>query len=99
MSISPEELAQCDGVRNECMWIAIMGTIFDVTANTKMYGPGKGYHVFVGKDASRALAKSSLEKSDTESTDISQLTPKEQKTLDDWYTFFQKRYTVVGKLR
>lgn len=99
MSISPEELAQCDGERNDCMWIAIKGTVFDVTANTKMYGPGKGYHAFVGKDASRALAKSSLDKSDTESTDISNLTEKEMKTLDDWYKFFEKRYNVIGKLK
>ena len=44
--------------------MAIKGVIFDVTRNTASYGPGKGYNVFVGKDASRALAKSSLKVED-----------------------------------
>ena len=35
------------------------GTVFDVTGN-KAYGPDGGYKVFAGKDASRALAQSSL---------------------------------------
>lgn len=95
------QIAQCDGERNKCMWIAIKGTVFDVTNNTNAYGVGKGYHVFVGKDASRALGKSSLNPEDVDpkvSWDYSSLNEKEMKTLNDWYTFFSKRYNVVGKV-
>lgn len=96
-----EQVAQCDGERNQCMWIAIMGTVFDVSKNTKMYGVGKGYHALVGKDASRALGKSSLDAEDVDpkvSWDYSSLNEKQLKTLNDWYTFFSKRYNIVGKI-
>lgn len=97
--LSMNDIAQCDGVKNKCMYIAIKGTVFDVTNNTNAYGVGKGYHSLVGKDASRALGKSSLTPEDTDprvSWDYSTLDDKQRKTLDDWYTFFQKRYNIVG---
>lgn len=99
--ITMADISKCDGERNKCMYIGIKGIVFDVTENIKAYGVGKGYHVFVGKDASRALGKSSLKPEDTDpkiSWDYSVLNEKEMKVLDDWYTFFSKRYNVVGKI-
>ncbi|KAF9377581.1 hypothetical protein BGX21_003159 [Mortierella sp. AD011] len=61
-----------------------------------MYGPGGGYHCFAGKDASKALGKSSLKPEDCVA-DYSELNETERKTLDDWYIFFEKRYAIVGK--
>lgn len=95
------DISLCDGERNNCMYIAIKGTVFDVTKNVKSYGVGKGYHVLVGKDASRALGMSSLKPADTDpkvSWDWSTLDDKQQKVLNDWYTFFEKRYNIVGKV-
>ncbi|KAG7697731.1 hypothetical protein KL930_000214 [Ogataea haglerorum] len=83
------------------MYIAIKGTVFDVSHNQAAYGVGKGYHVFVGKDASRALGKSSLKPEDTSpdiSWDYSTLTEKQLKVLDDWFTFFSNRYNIVGRV-
>lgn len=79
------------------LYVAIKGTVFDVTRNKAAYGPGEPYHVFVGRDASRALAKSSLEEEDAlpEYTDLPE---SELSTLDDWYKFFSLRYNIVGKL-
>ena len=37
------------------IYLAINGTIFDVSAGARMYGPGGGYHGFAGRDASRSF--------------------------------------------
>ena len=53
--------------------------------------------VFAGKDASRALAKTSLKEEDCSSR-WKDLDEKEKGTLKDWFTFFSKRYNVVGRV-
>ncbi|CAD6579545.1 MAG: hypothetical protein CYPHOPRED_000906 [Cyphobasidiales sp. Tagirdzhanova-0007] len=96
--ISTADLAQCDGeTEGRPIYVAIKGTIFDVSAKKDMYGPRAGYHIFAGKDASRALGKSSLKPEDAVS-DYTTLTPEETTVLNDWYTYFSKRYNVVGKV-
>ncbi|KWU46102.1 cytochrome b5 [Rhodotorula sp. JG-1b] len=93
-----EELAKNDGRdENTPIYVAIKGRIYDVSAKRDMYGPGCGYHVFVGKDASRGLGKSSLKPEDAVS-DYSTLTAEEQQVLDDWEKYFQKRYNIVGRV-
>ncbi|EHA56748.1 hypothetical protein MCOR02_004650 [Pyricularia oryzae] len=53
--ITPEELAAFDGSdENKPVYIAINGTIYDVSANRRTYGPGGSYQFFAGVDASRA---------------------------------------------
>jgi membrane-associated progesterone receptor component len=51
--------------------------------------------VFAGHDASRALALTSTKAEDVR-PDWEDLDDKEKQTLDDWMTFFSKRYNVVG---
>lgn len=51
--------------------------------------------MFAGKDASRALAKSSKEVEDVR-PEWADLDDKEKSVLNDWVTFFSKRYNVVG---
>ncbi|KAF9940179.1 hypothetical protein BGZ67_008220 [Mortierella alpina] len=93
---TPEELAKHDGTNaSEPIYVAIKGKVFDVSTKKEMYGPGAGYHCFAGKDASKALGKSSLKPEDC-IPDYSGLDEKEMKTLDDWVVFFEKRYPVVG---
>ncbi|BFZ53319.1 hypothetical protein PYCC9005_000342 [Savitreella phatthalungensis] len=93
--IPDEYLSKCTG-HNEGypILVGIRGLIFDVTHNP-VYAVGKGYNVFAGADASKALAKSSLEKADV-SADISELDESEIRTLDEWLQFFRYRYNVVG---
>ncbi len=52
-----------------------------------MYGPGKSYSVFAGKDGSRGLGMSSLKVEDAV-PDYSVLDEKDMKVLDDWHAFF-----------
>ncbi|KAF9570288.1 hypothetical protein EC968_002007 [Mortierella alpina] len=93
---TPEELSKHDGTDpSAAIYVAIKGKVFDVSSKKEMYGPGAGYHCFAGKDASKALGKSSLKPEDC-IADYSGLDEKEMKTLDDWVVFFEKRYPVVG---
>lgn len=53
------------------------------------------FQVFAGHDASRALAKTSLKAEDVR-PEWSDLPESEVTTLNDWFTFFSKRYNIVG---
>ncbi|CAG7967683.1 unnamed protein product [Penicillium nalgiovense] len=95
--ISVEELAKCDGTDpNRPTLVAIKGVVFDVTRNSA-YGASGSYRVFAGKDASRALASSSLKPEDCV-PEWYDLPDKEKTVLDEWFTFFSKRYNIVGKV-
>lgn len=58
-----------------------------MTRKADTYGQGKSYNLFAGKDASKALGKSSLKEEDAVST-YDDLTDGELKTLNDWHDFF-----------
>src|ERR1700744_4744548 len=88
--ITKEQLSEHDGNdSNKEVWVAVKGIVFDVTKNRGAYAPGKGYSIFAGKDASKALGKSSLKIEDCES-DYSELDEGEVKVLNDWLAFFKK---------
>lgn len=53
--------------------------------------------VFAGKDASRALAQSSLKKEECR-PEWEDLSDEHKKVLNDWFTFFSKRYNIKGKV-
>ncbi|KAI0058708.1 progesterone binding protein [Artomyces pyxidatus] len=93
-----EELKQFDGSDpSKPIYVAIKGTIFDVSHKRDTYGPGKSYNLFAGKDASKALGKSSLKLEDA-IPDYSDLPENEMKVLNDWHSFFIKRYNIIGKV-
>ncbi|KAK7220483.1 hypothetical protein V2G26_008486 [Clonostachys chloroleuca] len=94
--ISLAELAKANGAEGQKCYVAIKGKVYDVTGN-KAYQPGGSYHVFAGKDASRALGKSSVKPEDV-SANWQDLPDGEKKVLDDWITFFSKRYNIVGRV-
>ncbi|KAI8912842.1 cytochrome b5-like heme/steroid binding domain-containing protein [Gorgonomyces haynaldii] len=95
---TPEELSKYNGTNPELpVYLAVKGTIFDVSSAREMYQPGKGYSVFAGKDASRALGKSSLKPEDCV-PDTTGMTQEELQTLDKWYAHYEKKYPIVGRL-
>ncbi|CAG9943415.1 unnamed protein product [Clonostachys rosea f. rosea IK726] len=83
-------------VRRQSNMVSTQGKVYDVTGN-KAYQPGGSYNVFAGKDASRALGKSSVKPEDV-SANWQDLPDSEKKVLDDWITFFSKRYNIVGRV-
>ncbi|KIY71340.1 progesterone binding protein [Cylindrobasidium torrendii FP15055 ss-10] len=93
---TPEELSKYKTPETG-IYLAIKGTVFDVTRKADVYGPGKSYSVFTGKDGSRGLGMSSLKPEDA-IDNIEGMDPKDEKTLNEWYAFFEKRYAIVGKV-
>ncbi|KAF9078534.1 cytochrome b5-like heme/steroid binding domain-containing protein, partial [Rhodocollybia butyracea] len=95
--ITMAELKEFDGREGKPIYVAIKGTVFDVTHKSDVYGAGKSYNIFAGKDGSKGLGMSSL-KPEHAIADYSDLDEKDMKTLNDWHTFFLKRYNVVGRV-
>ncbi|KAI2634155.1 cytochrome b5 [Hypomontagnella submonticulosa] len=53
--LTPSELAQYDGTdETKPIYLAINGTIYDVSSNRRTYGPGGSYRFFAGADAARS---------------------------------------------
>ena len=69
-----------------------LGTVFDVSPKRDVYGPGRSYGLFAGKDASRGLGMSSL-RPEHAVPDYAGLSEADRKVLDDWWGFF--RYVDV----
>jgi predicted heme/steroid binding protein len=56
VNLTPSQLSTYDGSNPELpIYLAINGTIFDVSAGRHTYGPGGSYSVFAGRDATRAF--------------------------------------------
>lgn len=56
LQLTLSELSAYDGSDPEKpIYLAINGTIYDVSANRRTYGPGGSYHVFAGVDAARGF--------------------------------------------
>ncbi|XP_061106563.1 neuferricin isoform X1 [Conger conger] len=79
------------------LYLSVLGQVFDVSRGREHYGPGGGYHLFAGKDASRAFVTGDF--SETGQTDdLSGLSPQQIVSLFDWLAFYQKEYEPVGRL-
>ena len=99
MEFTEEQLLEFNGTDSiKPIYVSIKGIVFDVTASRETYTPPKGYSVFAGRDASKALGKSSLKAEDCIS-DFSDLSDEELVTLNKWVEFFKKKYPVVGALK
>ena len=94
----PSELAKHDGADSSLpVYVAVRGTIYDVTSRRDMYGiKGQGYNCLAGRDASRALAKHSLDEETCKNPRIDDLSPGELDALDAWEASYSQKYQVVG---
>ncbi|KAJ5493600.1 Cytochrome b5 [Penicillium fimorum] len=56
VTLTPSQLSLYNGTDpNLPLYVAVNGTIFDVSANRMIYGPGGSYNFFAGRDATRAF--------------------------------------------
>ncbi|CCW60703.1 unnamed protein product [Phytomonas sp. EM1] len=88
-----EELMQYDGVRNKRILVSLRRKVFEV--GDSLYGPGAAYHIFAGKEASRCVAKSILDETQTNKY-WADCTEEELQALDEHLALFEKKYPVVG---
>lgn len=106
--ITVEELANFKGTQEvpegHCdppLYVGVNKKVYDVSfGGFDMYKEGATYHLFAGKDVSRALAKMSFKPEDVNSREVSDLSDQEQKIMEDWAQKFEhkKLYPVVGDL-
>lgn len=100
---TPKTLAPFDGKDGGRILLAIMGTVFDVSAGKSFYGPDGMYGNFAGRDASRGMAKQSFEPDVLTPTDepidkLTDLKPEDIDNMKAWYDHFSNKYIVCGKL-
>jgi len=93
-----EQLRSFDGTNGNPIYIAVQGKVYDMSSKPGFYGPNGAYHIFAGRDASRALAKGSLDLQDVENSSIADLDPMEIETLGEWVAKYDISYHVVGQL-
>lgn len=98
--LSAQTLAQYRGQAGGRIYVGVLGKVYDVSASAGFYGPGGQYHVFAGRDATRALAKGLLldEEVLNRPGDVSDLDGSEQLKLDSWVDRFEAKYPCVAFL-
>lgn len=91
-----------EGYATAPIYIGAHDKVYDMSfGGVEFYGKGCSYNVFAGRDAARALATMSLDAEVAKNPDISDMTEKQIKVLNDWKNTFEERkgYPVVGKLK
>ena len=107
LALTAEELAEFDGRllpdsngERAPLLLAIRGRIYDVSAGSAFYGPGRPYHKLVGKDATRAFCTGCLEPACLISN-TQGLSDKQLKEAVRWIELYEHhdKYKLVGQLR
>ena len=95
-----EQLRDFDGEKNEKIYIAMRGEVYDVSHAKDYYGVDATYHCFAGRDASRAMAKLSFDEEELSNQCLDDLGLFERDTLQGWIDKFKyyKQYPIVGQL-
>ena len=97
---TPQQLKEFNGKDEDTpLYVCVKGDVFDVSEARSFYGPGGGYALFAGRDASKCLATMSLEESDLDQP-IADLNHGEREHLDEWHFKFKemKGYAILGRL-
>nr|XP_016936753.1 neuferricin homolog [Drosophila suzukii] len=93
------ELAHFNGEDGRPLYLALLGSVFDVSRGIKHYGSGCSYNFFVGRDASVSFISGDFESYDPEtSDDVLTLKPDDLIGLAGWRDFYQKDYVYKGRL-
>lgn len=89
-----DELA--DSSNSGKLYLAFLGTVYDVSQNPQYYGPGAEYNVFVGKDATRAFVTGNFTHDLYDSLDS--LDEGTYTHVQTWLSFYESTYKPIGRL-
>jgi membrane-associated progesterone receptor component len=81
--------------------VALDGVVYDLASHPTgrdFYGPGQGYSVFAGRDATFGLATMSVDPSTWPAAGSCSFTSAQQETLASWAARFGSKYRVMGWL-
>ena len=78
--------------------MAADGIVFDMSSARGFYGPGAGYNIFAGVDATYGLAHMNLEPATWKAPGSYTLDAQQKGTLGDWVKKFLGKYPVKGYL-
>ncbi|XP_041977157.1 neuferricin homolog isoform X2 [Aricia agestis] len=92
------ELLNYNGKDLDQLYLAVLGSIFDVTAGKRHYGEGESYHYFVGKDGSRALITGNFRDESADKDHVLDLTCDNILNLLKWRRTFREKYIYIGVL-
>nr|CAG4644153.1 EOG090X0A5G [Lepidurus arcticus] len=96
--LSLGEISQLNGQDESTpIYLALLGRVFDVSKGRQYYGPGEGYHIFAGKDASRAFVTGDFTPTGL-IDDVLDLDDQDFGGLAEWLRFYHNDYTYIGKL-
>ena len=96
---TPTTLSMHDGECDNRIFLALKGKVYEVTERRDLYGSGGTYHFLAGKDATRALAKMTFDKSNVDNPrKLDDLNEMEETCLEEWEAKFQGKYEQVGVL-
>ncbi|AOA62122.1 hypothetical protein PP7435_CHR2-0783 [Komagataella phaffii CBS 7435] len=82
------------------VYVAVNGTIFDVTKNRHLYSKGSSYHRFAGRDGSRALGTGCLTNPNEYTWDLRGLTERQLGDIASWHEYYRNHrdYWVAGSV-
>ena len=103
LNLTMEELALYNGSDpNLPIFLALNGSVYDVTSSRHIYGPGGSYSILPGKDCARVMVTGCFNKEDEFTYDLRGLDMEEAiQDISNWQKFFEnhKKYWYVGTVQ
>lgn len=97
-ALTERELALSNGVRGRPIYVALKGVVYDVSGAPELYGPDGPYHVFAGRECSRALAMMKVARCECNDR-LADLNEQALLTLENWVAKFTSKYPIVGQVQ
>jgi len=94
-----EELHEFTGNNGGRILLSLAGELLDVSVGRDIYGPGCGYSLLAGHDATRCLATMSLDPAHLDDLAWTPETDGDRQALSQWQEKLKAKYPVAGRLQ